>query len=819
MTPTVTDQKKRRELSWSEQLKGCPDDFRFVPLNGKKQPVDPSTGRLFNDWNEPQHHFTPTDLDGMNGVVKAVGLQLGEPSGGIVALDFDGLGSEGIFKHLTGHVVEDLPTTIAFDSGRPGFYQCLFRVPQEHWDRFTKRKVDVKDWPGKDNPEYHPGHHLEFRWNSHQSVMVGLHPNKEGDGRGAYAFRPGCSPQEITVADAPDYLVNAFVERCKPKKNSRCKGLGIIPQEHRKHLQISDIERDIEIFIDIVDNWLDPKSEQTKGYDLFLMIGMVAHLLSTRSGDAWLLFPYWNDWCSKAPKYDGESALEKKWTSFNGDENKEKPWGLGSLIEVARKFGYEPPSARPIELSPPHKQESATPPLLDDVFPAPLAHDLKLMSCFSPWPEALVINSYLVAVSTVARMGIEVVLCEATDFRVPLNLFHCVVGKTGTQKSPAQKALITKPLVPFADYVRGLYDEKLASYNQQVKDSDDEYDPPKPATVSLSDVNQEGLEEQLITQEGYGLAVLIAKDELAGAYIGMDQYKGGGGKAGTAQGKQILELYDGGKFETKRVGKSRFCSRTKVSITGSIQPDVLVKLQTDDDADGMWARFLFSELPSTSATLPRGVTPEQVEEIKLARKSVGEILLLIGSKIPANLLLELSSEAQTVFSDYYDRKSLEASKAALGSHAGLLNKAPGKVGRVAGLLWLISKAIDSRSCPDEIDASLVERAIRIVDHSDAYATQFQRMANQTDEERCSYRLHEIALKNAGCWITRKELGQGLDKRLRSQFKAEQQREMLQELANNGYGEVRLGAKGGLEYRAVPDAGGDKGTKEGRVDLP
>ena len=93
------------------------------------------------------------------------------------------------------------------------------------------------------------------------------------------------------------------------------------------------------------------------------------------------------------------------------------------------------------------------------------------------------------------------------------------------------------------------------------------------------------------------------------------------------------------------------------------------------------------------------------------------------------------------------------------------------------------------------------------------------MANQTDEERCSFRLHEIALKQPGRWISRKELGQGLDKHLRSKFKAEQQREMLQELASNGYGEVRQGPKGGLEYRAAPDAGGIGGTKEGRRDLP
>ena len=66
--------------------------------------------------------LTPPDLDWMNGVVEAVGLQLGEASGGILALDSDGVWSEGIFQHLTGHHVKDLLKTIAFDSGRPGRY-------------------------------------------------------------------------------------------------------------------------------------------------------------------------------------------------------------------------------------------------------------------------------------------------------------------------------------------------------------------------------------------------------------------------------------------------------------------------------------------------------------------------------------------------------------------------------------------------------------------------------------------------------------------------------------------------------------------------
>ena len=65
----------------------------------------------------------------MNGVVKAVGLQLGEASGGILALDFDGHGA-GHFQHLTGHDVKDLPKTIAFDSADLADISVCFVSPK-----------------------------------------------------------------------------------------------------------------------------------------------------------------------------------------------------------------------------------------------------------------------------------------------------------------------------------------------------------------------------------------------------------------------------------------------------------------------------------------------------------------------------------------------------------------------------------------------------------------------------------------------------------------------------------------------------------------
>ena len=160
MTPTAADRK-----AWSELLDGLPDDLRYTPLNGKKCPIDPDTGYPRNKWET--FHYIPFDLDQMNGVVKAIGLHMGPTSNGVMAVDFDGVGSENVFQNLTGHLVTELPKTVRWSSGQMGHYQCLYRVPKEHWEGLRTKKLKDKD----------PRCHFELRWIG-QSVIAGEHPEK-----------------------------------------------------------------------------------------------------------------------------------------------------------------------------------------------------------------------------------------------------------------------------------------------------------------------------------------------------------------------------------------------------------------------------------------------------------------------------------------------------------------------------------------------------------------------------------------------------------------------------------------------------------------
>ncbi|MFM7455958.1 MAG: bifunctional DNA primase/polymerase, partial [Vulcanococcus sp.] len=64
---------------------------------------------------------------------QAVGVLLGEKSGGLLAIDFDGPGSEEKFIEKFGRPSEELPQTITWRSGRTNRRQMAFVVDREYW--------------------------------------------------------------------------------------------------------------------------------------------------------------------------------------------------------------------------------------------------------------------------------------------------------------------------------------------------------------------------------------------------------------------------------------------------------------------------------------------------------------------------------------------------------------------------------------------------------------------------------------------------------------------------------------------------------------
>jgi hypothetical protein len=159
------------------------EQWRFTNLEGKA----PKT---------PNWQHTP--LQAHQITTKNVGLLLGEHSGGVAAIDFDGY--FGI-DYFTANVMNPdlLPKTVIWSSQRPGRCQMAFNIPQHAWHELKTFKTAS----GFDDIEQKTRKHLEFRWNGCQSVIPpSIHP----DTNEPYVWL--VSPLETEVAMMPDPLVD-----------------------------------------------------------------------------------------------------------------------------------------------------------------------------------------------------------------------------------------------------------------------------------------------------------------------------------------------------------------------------------------------------------------------------------------------------------------------------------------------------------------------------------------------------------------------------------------------------------------------------------
>ena len=131
----------------------CMPDWRFCTIpKGEKGPRSAGWQRQYNTLDQ-----IPQDTN--------VGVLLGPPSGGIVALDFDGTSAWTWFREKFD---VDL-TTIMWTSGKQDRCQMAFTVPEMFWDDLRTQKIATGDGEG-----------FEFRWTGCQSVLP---PSTLNDGR------------------------------------------------------------------------------------------------------------------------------------------------------------------------------------------------------------------------------------------------------------------------------------------------------------------------------------------------------------------------------------------------------------------------------------------------------------------------------------------------------------------------------------------------------------------------------------------------------------------------------------------------------------
>lgn len=274
------------------ELQSVDSDWRLIPCDGMKRPVNPATGEPQLDWSH-----TTYNVDGIceladSTFVRAVGLVLGQASG-VIAVDFDGTGAVAHFLQVFGRPWTDLPATVAWSSGLPNRRQLAFRVPADAWPYLRGRRVWRND-AGRTI--------LELRGGGHQSVICGAHPDT-----GCYQWINGRSPAEQQVANAPDWLLEPLL-----------KGAAEPACVDHEPATVADVSRAQELLLHI------PPCED---YDRWLRVGMALHSVSTG------LLSDWVEWSRGCFNFNEQECLAK-WQSFKGSGTT-----IGTLHYLADTLG------------------------------------------------------------------------------------------------------------------------------------------------------------------------------------------------------------------------------------------------------------------------------------------------------------------------------------------------------------------------------------------------------------------------------------------------------------------------------------------------
>ncbi|WP_216913891.1 MULTISPECIES: PriCT-2 domain-containing protein [unclassified Synechococcus] len=262
-----------------------------------------------------RENFTPDEAAALNGdAPPAWGVKSGPVSGQLV-LDLDSDGWRDSFQEVTGHPITDLPRTIAWTSGKPGRSGHLFTVPNEWWPALRNRRTFTRPWREGD-PLDRDGKKTaitlwELRWDRHQSVVMGAHPET-----GSYRWLTGRSPHDISdPAVAPDWLLEALLIQAHPD------ALEVVPTAEDAARAVAMLE------------YIDPQAHSC--YIDWLRVGMALH--HTDPG----LLPEWIEWCRPMPNFD-EKECRAKWRSF-GKGHKGRPASIATLHHLAKAGGYVEP--------------------------------------------------------------------------------------------------------------------------------------------------------------------------------------------------------------------------------------------------------------------------------------------------------------------------------------------------------------------------------------------------------------------------------------------------------------------------------------------
>jgi hypothetical protein len=380
-----------------------------------------------------------------------------------------------------------------------------------------------------------------------------------------------------------------------------------------------------------------------------------------------------------------------------------------------------------------------------------------------------------------------------SDWQEPSVFWTCVVADSGTLKSPAHDVAV-RPLQRLQKRLQTEHAARMAQYeseheewkNRKKRDAANAGpEPEKPIMprVVCSDITVERLGE-LLEQNPRG--ILCARDEQAGWFNSFTRYKG---KGGASDLPAWLEMHRASMVIIDRktsVKQTLFIDRAAVSVCGTIQPGILAKAVRGDFLDsGLVARLLLAMPPKTQKQWRKvGIDPATTDAYERLLESLYRLDFGAdggGERVP--VALDLDSDAEQVWEDFYNDFAAEQAAAA-GASAAALSKLEGYAARFALLHHICKWAASSIDDRFPIGAESVKAGIKLARW---FASEIQRVYatfGETGEQRETRRLVEF-IQTRGGSITAREMQRANNRKYLSAAAAEL---ALNSLAGAGFGE-------------------------------
>jgi uncharacterized protein YdcH (DUF465 family) len=442
---------------------------------------------------------------------------------------------------------------------------------------------------------------------------------------------------------------------------------------------------------------------------------------------------------------------------------------------------------------------------LKDFLPESLAEPLENWSKSLSTEEAVSLFTVLTAVSSLHKVGTELVVLSKTNFRIPPTMFAALVAESGQRKSPIFRTLIAQPLTAIENSKKAAHEQAMREYRKAVaayNKTDKTGEPPKEPVNDLyyfTEGTSEGIKNLVAKCPDKTQFALV--DELAGFFNSQNKYRGG--KGGDKQ--ELLSYFDGSGAKVLRAGGVPVnIERIYLSIFGTIQPEVLENLMKSGDADGFWSRFLFVKQPNVAATLGEDGLVDIVDLMTGLYKRI--------DRYP-KMEYRLTREAFKKYKVFYD--ALEETRIISPQEMrAIFPKIISYVGRLAQNLHVLIHAAKNHDKyesvdglpPTEISGSTMEAAIKLAKHqlgqaklSNIHSTPY--LDKTSDLGKLITESKRQRASTSEGWLKAKTFANCFSSKKRP--KADYCRSLFLEAKTLGFGETR-GAGIRLEFRAYSE---------------